>query len=149
MKKLIALFMLAFMSVAQASDVTGTWVTIDDETGEKKSVVEIYEFEGATFGRVIHLFKNADKTAENVKGRPKILGLDILWGLKAEDGKYKGGKILDPKKGKIYNAEIWREGDNLIVRGKIAFLGRNQTWLKDTEFKTSKNMTPVIPELED
>ena len=40
-----------------------------------------------------------------------------------------GGKILDPKKGRVYSCEMWRKDENLIVRGKIAFLGRNQTWV--------------------
>ena len=39
-----------------------------------------------------------------------------------KDGKnLDGGKILDPKKGKVYSCEMWRDGENLIVRGKIAF----------------------------
>ena len=51
-------------------------------------------------------------------------------------------KILDPKKGKVYGCAMWRDGENLIVRGKIAFLGRNQTWLPD---ETMKDTTPFVP----
>ena len=60
---------------------------------------------------------------------PKILGFDIIWNMEKDGKDLDGGKILDPKKGKVYYCEMWREGKNLIVRGKIAFLGRNQTWL--------------------
>jgi uncharacterized protein (DUF2147 family) len=73
--------------------------------------------------------------------------VDIIWNLKKEDSKYTGGKILDPQKGKVYGCEIWRENEKLIVRGKIAFLGRNQTWLPNNDFKPLDNsdLIPKIP----
>ena len=40
--------------------------------------------------------------------------------------------------------EIWRDKENLIVRGKIAFLGRNQTWLP-SDYKPS-DTTQLIPQ---
>ena len=85
--------------------------------------------------------------------------LAFILGKATEDGRdvpvlynasIKGGKILDPKKGKVYSCEMWRKGENLIVRGKIAFIGRNQTWLpcKDDEVtKESKPLVPAIPRL--
>ena len=36
---------------------------------------------------------------------------------------------MDPKEGKVYASEMWRDGSDLIVRGKIGPFGRNQTWL--------------------
>ena len=65
-----------------------------------------------------------------------------IWNKKGD--KYKGGESLDPKKGKVYGCEMWREGDKLIVRGKIAFLGRNQTWEPNKDFKSDSN-EPLIP----
>ena len=54
----------------------------------------------------------------------------------------------DPTKGKVYGCEMWREGEKLIVRGKIAFLGRNQTWLPNKTFKgTGDKPTPKKPAL--
>jgi hypothetical protein len=43
---------------------------------------------------------------------------------------------------------MWRDGENLIVRGKIAFLGRNQTWIpyKGDEVSAQESLTPSIPE---
>lgn len=98
---------------------------------------------------MVDLLKNKDATAK-IKGEPKIKGLDIIWDLKKVDNKYKGGEILDPQKGKVYGCEMWREGDNLIVRGKIAFLGRNQTWLLNKDFKpeNSENPVPKKPEVD-
>ena len=142
MKK-ICLFLLILLSgkMALASDITGYWTTVDDETKEQKSVVQVYEYNGRYFGRVVDLFKNKGAVAK-VKGNPKIIGLDIIWDLKKDGSKYKGGEILDPQKGKVYGCEMWREGDNLIVRGKIAFLGRNQAWLPNKTY-TGSDEKPV------
>lgn len=132
-----------------AEDITGLWTTIDDDTNEPKSVVQIYEHNGKVFGRVVKLFKNVDKTAVGIKGNPKILGLDIIWDLQDKGEKFKGGKILDPAKGKIYSSEAWIENGNLVLRGKIGPFGRNQTWIKNNDLSlTVKNPIPDIPEKE-
>lgn len=132
-----------------AEDITGLWTTIDDDTNEPKSVVQIYEHNGKVFGRVVKLFKNVDKTAVGIKGNPKILGLDIIWDLQDKGEKFKGGKILDPAKGKIYSSEARIENGNLVLRGKIGPFGRNQTWIKNNDLSlTVKNPIPDIPEKE-
>ena len=147
MRKLfmICLFLLV-SNIARAGDnVVGFWTTIDDETKTPKSVVQIYEYQGKIFGRVVELLKNKEATAK-IKGNPKIKGMDIIWDLVPNGSKYSGGEILDPTKGKVYGCEIWREGNNLIVRGKIAFLGRNQTWIKNTEFTPETSTENLIPQ---
>lgn len=145
-------FLIAFLfttSVCAAENITGLWTTIDDETKEEKSVVQIYEHKGKFFGRVVKLFKNVDKTAVGIKGNPKIVGLDIIWNLEDKGEKFKGGKILDPAKGKIYSSEAWREGDNLILRGKIGPFGRNQTWVKNNDLSlVVEGIEPSIPQKE-
>ena len=59
MKKilLLALMFMPFMSWA-SDDVAGYWTTIDDETNTPKSVVQIYEYQGKVYGRVVELFQN-------------------------------------------------------------------------------------------
>ncbi len=149
MKKIVIMAMLALGSlVAQASsDVVGLWTTIDDETKEAKSVVQIYEYKGKIFGRVVELLKDKNAKAK-IKGNPAVLGLDIIWDLEKDGDSYSGGEVLDPTKGKVYGCEIWRDGQNLIVRGKIAFLGRNQTWLPNTGSKAKvANPVPKKPAL--
>ena len=146
MKTLITALLFALSATfAFASDVIGFWTTIDDETKEAKSVVQIYEHKGKIYGRVVDVLKDKNATAK-LPGSPKIIGLDIIWNLKKDGDEYSGGKILDPQKGKVYGCEIWRDGENLIVRGKIAFFGRNQTWLPNKTFKSDgKPLTPEIP----
>ncbi len=145
--KFLSVLILALFTVLPvfaAENITGVWKTIDDETGEAKSLVQIYPYQGKMYGRVITLFKNQDKKAVGIQGDPKILGLDVIWELEDKGERWKNGQILDPQKGKIYACEAWREGNNLIVRGKIAFLGRNQTWIWEAD-GTNDNLTPVIP----
>jgi uncharacterized protein (DUF2147 family) len=148
MKILTTILMFALSAVfACANNVIGFWTTIDDETKEAKSVVQIYEYDGKIYGRVVDVLKNKDATAK-IPGSPKVIGLDIIWDLEKDGNEYNGGKILDPQKGKVYGCAIWRDGENLIVRGKIAFFGRNQTWLPNKTFKgDGKPLTPKKPKL--
>jgi hypothetical protein len=37
------------------AQVTGKWKTIDDQTGEAKSIIEIYEKGGKVYGKVVDI----------------------------------------------------------------------------------------------
>ena len=66
-----------------------------------------------------------------MKNKP-ILCLTIIKGMKKNGNEYEGGKVLDPKNGKLYQCKISLDGkDKLIVRGYIgiSLLGRSQTWV--------------------
>ena len=143
MKKilLLALMFMPFVSWA-SDDVVGYWTTIDDETNMPKSVVQIYEYQGKVYGRVVELFQNKQAVAK-LPDKPLIKGLDVIWDMEKKKDKYTGGEILDPKTGKVYACDLWRDGDKLIVRGKIAFLGRNQTWEPNTTFEPETKEKPV------
>jgi uncharacterized protein (DUF2147 family) len=58
--------------------------------------------------------------------------MTIIWGMKKDGDDWAGGKILDPKNGKVYGCKMHLEdgGKKLEVRGFIGFsmLGRSQTW---------------------
>lgn len=138
MKNIIVTAALTLFSLAAtaADNVTGLWTTIDDETKEAKSVVQVYKYKGKIYGRVVELLQNPAAKAK-IPGNPPVKGLDIIWDLEDDGDTWSGGEILDPTKGKVYGCEMWREGDKLIVRGKIAFFGRNQTWLRNTSSKAA------------
>ncbi|WP_313114650.1 DUF2147 domain-containing protein [Aequorivita sediminis] len=138
MNKLFLTLSLALMTVfaASAQDVTGKWKTIDDETGEAKSIVEIYKQNGKVYGKIVEILnpakKNAvcDKCPGADKGKP-IEGLVILKGLQKDGDEYNDGTIMDPLNGKVYKSYIKLNGANkLDVRGYVGFslLGRTQTW---------------------
>ena len=49
--------------------------------------------------------------------------------LDSDDNEYSGGKIMDPKSGKVYSSIIWQETPTVLkVRGKIGPFGRTQHW---------------------
>lgn len=138
MKKTLLTFALIICAVltGTAQDVLGNWKTIDDETGEAKSIVEIYKKDGEIYGKVVDILDPSKKDAtcrdcpDDAKGKP-IMGLVILKGLKKDGKEYSGGTILDPNNGKVYKCLIALENaDKLKVRGYIGFslLGRSQYW---------------------
>lgn len=142
MKKVVFLWFIfvsgAGIFTAQAQNVTGKWKTIDDETGEAKSIVEIYEKNGKIYGKVIEIFNPAKRDAkcQNCKGSDKdqpVLGLEVIKGLYKDGDQWSGGQVLDPNKGKLYKCIINLEGENkLNIRGYIgiSLLGRSQTWIR-------------------
>jgi uncharacterized protein (DUF2147 family) len=141
MKKLFLLALISFVTLTtQAQSVIGTWKTIDDNTGEAKSHVLIYEENGKLYGKIIaFLRKNTDpnricdKCSDYRKGQ-KIMNMVIIRDMFVKDGHYQGGKILDPEKGKEYGCKLWlKQGNNNILEvrgflGGISALGRTQTW---------------------
>ena len=55
MRKILSLVFLLFVSLSVFSQgsVLGQWKSIDDKTGETKSIVEIFERGGFIYGKVI------------------------------------------------------------------------------------------------
>ena len=97
-------FTFLFVAVAGIfsanAQVTGKWKTIDDKTGDAKSVVEIYEQNGKIYGKVVEILNPAKKNAKcdkcdgADKGKP-IEGLIIIKGLTKDGDKYTDGDILE------------------------------------------------------
>ncbi|QSE96850.1 DUF2147 domain-containing protein [Fulvivirga lutea] len=132
---LIVLF--CYSAASAQTEVTGKWKTIDDETGEAKSVVEIYEKDGAIYGKIVKLFDRegldpdpvCDKCpTDDPRYNKKVIGMEIMKNLKKDGNEYAGGTVLKPDEGKIYKCKIWLENDKLYVRGYWGFFYRTQTW---------------------
>lgn len=133
------LFLLSSQTFAQQDPIIGKWKTIDDETGEPKSIVEIYMRNGKFYGRVDSLFRKpgedpnpvCDKCPEDDPRYNKpVLGMEIIKDMEKDGDEYTGGTILDPKKGKVYRCKLWIEDGKLKVRGYLAFFYRTQTWYR-------------------
>ena len=132
---------------ADSASPVGLWKSIDDETGEVKSVVRISEENGSLVGTIAKLFpkpgKNPNPLCDKCDGEKKdqpLLGMGILWGLTKQGEEWSGGLILDPDNGKTYKCKIKLEGagGTLTVRGYIGFslLGRSQTWIRMEPMET-------------
>ncbi len=131
--------MATLSTQAQISQILGDWKTVDDKTGEKRSIVTIYKSsDGLYYGKVSKLlmYQELHPKCEACQGEDKnapVEGLVIIRGMKAEDGQLVGGKVLDPESGKFYYGKIHLKNGNLVLRGSLdkhGFLGRNQTWIK-------------------
>lgn len=134
-------FTLATTAWAQTSPV-GFWRTIDDETGQPKSVVQIYEEDGSLYGDVVEILDAGEDAPRNEAGEiicevcdgarkdQPVEGMNILWDLEQDGDEWNGGRILDPENGKTYKVKMWLEEGGLMVRGYIGFslLGRSQQW---------------------
>jgi uncharacterized protein (DUF2147 family) len=134
-------FALVFATApAVAADLTpvGTWTTIDDATGKPKSVVEITESGGELTGKVVEVLQSDQgpnplcKECEGERKDQPVTGMTIIWGMKQDGDRWEGGKILDPKTGKVYGCILTPTdgGEKLQVRGFKGFslLGRTQVW---------------------
>ncbi len=131
---IITTFAVATM-LAQQSPV-GMWKTIDDNSGEARSYVEIYERSGKLYGRIAKTLRPdaaefCDKCPGSKKNQP-VIGLVIIEDLVPYRDYWRNGKILDPESGNEYTCSIWFEGNNrneLKVRGRHwTGLYRTQTW---------------------
>lgn len=137
MKKIILTVLFITISVSiNAQTIFGTWNSRNEDTGKIDSVVEVYEENGKAFAKIIEI-KNPDRknaVCDLCEGKNKdkpILGLKILTGLEEDGDEWSGGKILDPRNGKVYKCYIKLEGtDKLKIRGYIGFalIGRTSYW---------------------
>lgn len=140
--KLIATFLalplLGLSMSALAADAVGRWKTIDDETGQAKSIVEISKAANGTYtGRIVELLRPSkpnpvcDKCKDDRKNKP-ITGMEIIRGMKKDGDAWSGGSILKPDEGKIYKSkmQLIEGGKKLEVSGCISFFCKSQVWVR-------------------
>ena len=139
---LVVLLLLSAVSIAaKGLSPIGRWKTIDDATGEEKSIVEIRIEDGVLTGRIDSLFikegEDPNPICDKCKGENKdkpVLGMTIIWNMREGDEYWQGGKILDPENGKIYGCKlkVIDSGKRLEMRGflGVSLLGRTQYWLR-------------------
>ena len=123
-----------------AQSCVGKWVTIDDESGKKKSIVDLYKIDGKLYGKITYLFPRegrednpkCKKCTDDRKDQP-LIGLQIVRGLKWNGSSWENGTIVDPEIGKLYTVKMWLEPGNanyLNVRGYVGPFYRTQKWVK-------------------
>lgn len=122
---------LASPATAQASSVEGNWKTEDG-----KSVIQFYKCGAQMCGKIARFLvpepkggalddKNPDKALRS----RKLLGLRIFWNLAPTGSRFKG-KGYSPEDGRNFNAEVWREGNMLKVRGCVMVICRTANFTR-------------------
>ena len=134
--------MAAPLCVALAQDVVGKWKLEDGS-----AIVEVYKQGDVFNGKIVWLQNPTeadgspavdDKNPDSKLRSRKLIGLNMLSGLKEGDGEYSGGSIYDPGNGKTYNCSMKVEGDVLKVRGSLdkrGLIGRTMDWFRVKEEK--------------
>ncbi len=132
----------SFSVLAQEASPVGLWKNIDDKTGKPKALIRISEANGEFKGKIEKLFRapseeqnpTCTKCEGELKDQP-IVGMTILSGMKPDGNEFNGGRILDPREGKLYKSQMTLAdgGKKLYVRGYIGLpmLGRTQTWVRE------------------
>ena len=137
-KILLVAILLISGTVSAQQQIVGQWKTIDDTTGEPRSIVEIYKKGNKLFGKIMQILDEAERNKLCIEcngsdhNKP-IEGMVIIKGLEKDGNQYEDGTIMDPENGKVYRCKIWIDEDNpnvLNVRGYIAFLYRTQKWIR-------------------
>lgn len=137
MKPIFLFLFFTFFTISNAQEIVGKWKTIDDNTGETKSIIEIYMKNDKYYGKIIEIFNKSkrdalcEKCSGNDKNKP-ILGLIIIKNLEKSGKIFDNGTITDPENGKTYSCSITPLKNKLKVRGYlgISMFGRSQTWEK-------------------
>lgn len=133
-----ALLLLTATSAVHAQGAPpGLWKTVDDSTGQEKSLVRITEAGGMLTGKIEKLLHPSrpdalcDKCTDARRGKP-ITGLTIISGVRQHGAVWDGGKILDPENGKVYGVRLKpiEGGTKLEVRGYLGPFFRTQTWTR-------------------
>lgn len=135
---LLSIFILIGLAI-QAQSLIGTWRSVDDATNKDKSIVQLYEENGKTYGKVVKFLD--PKTDPNRvcakctdwRKDQKIMQMMIVRDMKLSGSTWKGGKILDPENGKEYSCTMWFENgkpNELRLRGWVGPFYRTQTWFR-------------------
>ena len=139
MKKICTIIIALFagLGIVSAQEVIGKW-KLDDGS----AIVEVYKSGDSYNGKIVWLkdatmpdgspvcdLNNPDKSLRS----RKLMGLNMLSGLKKNGNEYAEGTIYDPGNGKTYNCSMKVEGDVLKVRGSLdkkGRIGRTMDWFR-------------------
>lgn len=128
------LAMLPVQLFAQQSSPLGRWTTLDDESGRAMTVVEVYQAQNGTLAAKIVENIAAPATCSRCSGSNRnkpIIGMNVLWNLRQENGVWGGGNGLKPSSGdtfRVRSIELIEGGRKLKVTGCKGPFCRSATW---------------------
>lgn len=138
------------------NSINGYWQTYNDKTGKPAGIMKIWQYRGKFYGKLIKIYgynpNNSQLRCARCRGKRRnrpSLCLTILRGLVFSKGKYRNGRILDPRNGKEYriNIKVIKGGRALELRGYVGLplLGRTMIWPRMRKPQTScQGNVPII-----
>ncbi|MEM9243560.1 MAG: DUF2147 domain-containing protein [Pseudomonadota bacterium] len=130
------------------TEVTGYWQIPAKGSNKPSAVVKVYIKNNKLYANIVKMYPINGKPpvtyCQHCKGElrnAKFIGLPIFWNLKKEKGKWRGGKILNPKTGKTYSCTVslTQDGKALSVRGHIGMFGVTKIWPRAVNFKETND----------
>lgn len=145
---------------SQVKDVLGYWQVVEDALPE--SVVLVYEYKGAVYGRMIALYDDGGKKfketiedpkerAQGLPGKPYIVGLDFIWKLTPDSGGLLSGTVIDPDSGRSFSCDLRldKKSGKLVMRGRLLFFSQSQYWPpireKDLPPELRLDLSKIVP----
>jgi len=140
MKAFLLLFFPLFLTSSYSSkDYTGKWLMID-ESGVKKSIINLYIENDKLYGDIIYLFPKQGRAdnplctkCEDDRKDKHWVGMQVIRDMKWDHTDFADGTILDPKAGKTYEARFTlysHDRDKMMVRAYLGPLFRTQNWYR-------------------
>ncbi len=135
---MLALPLLAasFAAAAQSSPL-GRWKTIDDETGKPMTIVEVYQAKNGTLAaKVVETLYTPNAVCTACSGKDKgkpIIGMPVLWNLKAMGGGWGEGNGFKPSTGDSFKAKSVKlvdGGSKLEITGCKMMFCRTANWVR-------------------
>jgi uncharacterized protein (DUF2147 family) len=130
MRRLVvfALAAIAAPLCAQTPSIEGNWKSEDG-----KAVIRIAPCGTGMCGRVVELLEPSPPGGAHDVNNPdaakrarSLLGLRVFWELTPQGQRFEG-KGYSPRKGRYFDAQVWRDGDRLRVRGCVKLICQEQT----------------------
>lgn len=142
--KLLSLGLTAFLVAlpGHAGNIispVGLWKAFNEQ-GRPTGYIRITEQDGVLRGVVERGLPtdNEDKRCTACRDQRKdqrLLGMEIISGVRRNGENYEGGEILEPFSGNVYRAKLTplENGEKLKVRGYAGFslFGRTQIWTRE------------------
>ncbi len=164
---IISIFFLLQTPLFPVDNVSGFWKTVNQNKGFVTSVIAVYEYRNKLYGQVIigynentgKLIDTIYNPRQHIAGKndtPFMCRSNLFWNLYRGHKKWSGGTIIDPRNGKVYFCQLWKEKDILVLRGKWGLFWRDQILypIESGDFPSGfifpdiKGFIPVIPILQ-
>ena len=136
-----AICAVPMFAMAEPAPIEGRWVTFDNDTKQKRAVIEIVRDGRRATGRIVELFlspgEDPDPVCDSCQGADhdqRIRGLAVLAVESDGDGPSYRGTVLDPEEGRNYRCVLvlLPGGQQLQLRGFVGLeiFGRNEIWIR-------------------